>query len=77
MPLCRPSVRDQVTDLAGGFRRVVPGGRLLLAEVKSHSWVTRNGTAPLPAEDENCQLVTVTEEEIKNSVRVIPRLGTF
>lgn len=31
----------------------------------------------MPSEEENCHLVTVTEEEIKNCVRVIPRLDTL
>lgn len=31
----------------------------------------------MPSEEANCQLVTVTEEEIQNSVRVIPRLDTL
>lgn len=31
----------------------------------------------MPTEQENCHLVTVTEEEINNSVRVIPRLDTL
>lgn len=31
----------------------------------------------MPTEEENCHLVTVTEEEIKNCIRVIPRLDTL
>jgi len=31
----------------------------------------------MPSEGENCQLVTVTEEEIENCVRVVPRLDTL
>ncbi|KJH43956.1 hypothetical protein DICVIV_10022 [Dictyocaulus viviparus] len=31
----------------------------------------------MPSEEENCHLVTVTEEEIENCVRVIPRLDTL
>jgi [calcium/calmodulin-dependent protein kinase] kinase len=31
----------------------------------------------MPSEQDNCHLVTVTEEEIQNSVRVIPRLDTL
>lgn len=31
----------------------------------------------MPSESENCHLVTVTEEEIENCVRVIPRLDTL
>ncbi|PIO63971.1 hypothetical protein TELCIR_14413 [Teladorsagia circumcincta] len=45
--------------------------------VQVHAWVTRRGTCPMPSEEENCHLVTVTEEEIENCVRVIPRLDTL
>lgn len=31
----------------------------------------------MPSEQENCHLITVTDEEIRNSVRVIPRLDTL
>ena len=31
----------------------------------------------MPTEEDNCHLVTVTEEEIENSLRVIPRLDTL
>lgn len=31
----------------------------------------------MPTEDEHCHLVTVTDEEIENSVRIIPRLDTL
>lgn len=54
-----------------------PGHRLMLHEVKVHTWVTRDGTVPMSSEQENCHLVTVTEEEIENCVRVIPRLDTL
>lgn len=44
---------------------------------QSDRWVTKGGLFPMPSEEENCHLVTVTEEEIENSVRVIPRLDTL
>lgn len=44
---------------------------------QNNRWVTKNGLHPLPSEEENCHLVTVTEEDIENSVRVIPRLDTL
>lgn len=36
-----------------------------------------DGKLPMPSESENCQLITVTDEEIQNSLRVIPRLDTL
>uniref|UniRef100_A0A915CYV7 calcium/calmodulin-dependent protein kinase n=1 Tax=Ditylenchus dipsaci TaxID=166011 RepID=A0A915CYV7_9BILA len=47
------------------------------SEIKTNGWVTQDGNQPMPSEDENCHLVTVTEEEIENCVRVIPRLDTL
>jgi serine/threonine protein kinase len=50
-----------------------PVKRITLAAAKQHPWV--NGNEPLPSEADNCHLVTVTDEEVRNSVRNIPRLG--
>ncbi|GLH00285.1 Serine/threonine-protein kinase tricorner, partial [Gryllus bimaculatus] len=42
-----------------------------------HEWVTDGGAAPLPSEQENCQRVEVTEEEVEAVAQSIPRLGTL
>lgn len=39
-----------------------------------HPWVTKNGEDALPLEEEHCTVVEVTEEEVKNSVKLIPSL---
>jgi len=49
----------------------------MLQEIKRDVWVTRDGRCPMPSEDDNCHLVTVTEEDIENCVRSIPRLDTL
>ncbi|KAK6746363.1 hypothetical protein RB195_012463 [Necator americanus] len=72
-----PHLSDPLKDLILGMLKKDPGHRLLLQEVKIHAWVTRRGTCPMPSEEENCHLVTVTDEEIENCVRVIPRLDTL
>ncbi|XGW14304.1 hypothetical protein V3C99_000547 [Haemonchus contortus] len=72
-----PHLSDPLKDVILGLLKKDPGLRLLLQEVKVHAWVTRRGTCPMPSEEENCHLVTVTEEEIENCVRVIPRLDTL
>ncbi|CAJ0943531.1 unnamed protein product, partial [Ranitomeya imitator] len=41
-----------------------------------HPWVSKNGENPLPLEEEHCTIVEVTEEEVKNSVKLIPSLTT-
>ena len=40
-------------------------------------WVTKNGEFPLPTEDQNCILVTVTKEDIDNVVKHVPKLDTL
>ncbi|XP_044539305.1 calcium/calmodulin-dependent protein kinase kinase 1-like, partial [Gracilinanus agilis] len=47
-----------------------------LSLLKLHPWVTADGEQPLPSEEEHCSVVEVTEEEVKNSVKLIPRLPT-
>lgn len=42
-----------------------------------HPWVTENGSNPLPLEEEHCTAVEVTEEEVQNSVKLIPSLSTM
>lgn len=41
-----------------------------------HPWVTEKGAHPLPLEEEHCTAVEVTEEEVQNSVKLIPSLST-
>ena len=38
--------------------------------------MTCKNTMPLPSESDNCCLVTVTDEDVDNSVRIVPRLET-
>ncbi|KAG7262906.1 hypothetical protein CRUP_010552 [Coryphaenoides rupestris] len=40
-----------------------------------HQWVTQHGADPLPLEEEHCSVVEVTEEEVQNSIRLIPSLS--
>ncbi|EFO15236.2 serine/threonine protein kinase [Loa loa] len=54
-----------------------PGLRLMLNEIKEHDWITQNGRYPMPSEAENCDLITVTNEEIQNCVRCMPHLDTL
>uniref|UniRef100_A0A914DZ55 calcium/calmodulin-dependent protein kinase n=1 Tax=Acrobeloides nanus TaxID=290746 RepID=A0A914DZ55_9BILA len=72
-----PKISEQLKSLILGMLKKDPGHRLMLHEIKQNEWVTKFGLAPMPSEEANCQLVTVTEEEIENSVRVIPRLDTL
>lgn len=54
-----------------------PNNRINLQDIKEHDWVTGYGVYPLLKEDDNCQLVEVTDMEVENSVRSIPKLDTL
>ncbi|XP_053130938.1 calcium/calmodulin-dependent protein kinase kinase 1 isoform X2 [Hemicordylus capensis] len=51
-----------------------PETRITVPEIKLHPWVTKSGEDPLPLEEDHCTVVEVTEEEVKNSIKTIPRL---
>ncbi|MEQ2165274.1 hypothetical protein GOODEAATRI_015192 [Goodea atripinnis] len=40
-----------------------------------HPWVTENDSSPLPLEEEHCTAVEVTDEEVQNSIKLIPSLS--
>lgn len=39
--------------------------------------MTRDGKDPLPTEEENCVLVTLTDEDLDNVVKHVPKLDTL
>lgn len=49
---------------------------MFLPSPQLHPWVTKSGEEPLPSEEEHCSVVEVTEEEVKNSVKLIPSWTT-
>ncbi|XP_053728932.1 calcium/calmodulin-dependent protein kinase kinase 1b [Synchiropus splendidus] len=52
-----------------------PETRITVPEMKLHPWVTESGRDPLPLEEEHCWAVEVTEEEVQNSIKLIPSLS--
>ena len=42
-----------------------------------HPWVTSGGKQPMPAQEENCILITVTDEEVEDVVKHFARLDTL
>ena len=49
-----------------------------ILSIQEHSWVTKDGKFPLPAEEVNCSIyVTVTDEEVNQSVKIIPKIETL
>ena len=39
--------------------------------------MTKEGECVLPSEEENCILITITDEELDNCVKVVPKLETL
>ncbi|KAL7848573.1 hypothetical protein SRHO_G00201960 [Serrasalmus rhombeus] len=72
MPLISEELRELITRMLDK----VPETRITISEMKLHPWVTLNGLEPLPLEEEHCTVVEVTEEEVQNSVKLIPSLST-
>nr|CAD7572569.1 unnamed protein product [Timema californicum] len=72
-----PRVSDELKDLITRMLHKDPCQRLTMPEVKSHPWVTANGTKLLPSEEDNCVLVEVTDEEVMQVMKSIPKLDTL
>lgn len=72
-----PIISNSLKDLLLRMLDKDPTNRITLPEIKKHNWVTRNGAAPLPSEEENCVLVEVSDEEVLQVVKSIPKLDTL
>ncbi|XP_023603473.1 calcium/calmodulin-dependent protein kinase kinase 1 isoform X3 [Myotis lucifugus] len=71
-----PKVSEELKDLILKMLDKNPERRIGVPDIKLHPWVTKNGEEPLPSEEEHCSVVEVTEEEVKNSVKLIPSWTT-
>lgn len=71
-----PATSNDLKDLILRMLDKNPETRITLPEVKMHPWVTEDGTNPLPLEEEHCTALELTEEEVKNSIKLIPSLST-
>ena len=45
--------------------------------IQEHPWVTHGGKHPLPCTADNCTDIEVTEDDIQNSVKSIPKIKTL
>ncbi|KAK7483399.1 hypothetical protein BaRGS_00025339 [Batillaria attramentaria] len=72
-----PSISPELQRLILRMLDKQPETRITLPEIKVDPWVTLNGTLPLLPEVKNCVLVEVTEEEVQNVVKHIPKLDTL
>ncbi|KAA8594170.1 hypothetical protein FQN60_005004 [Etheostoma spectabile] len=71
-----PLISSELKELINRMLDKNPLTRITIPEIKLHMWVTENGSNPLPLEEEHCTAVEVTEEEVQNSVKLIPSLST-
>uniref|UniRef100_A0A2K5D8S1 calcium/calmodulin-dependent protein kinase n=1 Tax=Aotus nancymaae TaxID=37293 RepID=A0A2K5D8S1_AOTNA len=71
-----PKISEELKDLILKMLDKNPETRIGVPDIKLHPWVTKNGEEPLPSEEEHCSVVEVTEEEVKNSIRLIPSWTT-
>jgi len=72
-----PDVSPQLVHLLHRMLDKDPDTRITLPAIKRHDWVTRSGAEPLPTEQDNCQLVEVSEEEMMNVIKSVPKLNTL
>ena len=54
-----------------------PGDRIKLQDIKVHPWVTGHGLYPMMRQESNCCLIEVTDDEVENCVKSIPKLDTL
>jgi len=74
-----PETSPQLVHLLHRLLDKDPDTRITLPAVKRHDWVTRAGAEALPTERDNyCrEPVEVSEEEMMNVVKSIPKLNTL
>ncbi|XP_045172818.1 calcium/calmodulin-dependent protein kinase kinase 1-like isoform X2 [Mercenaria mercenaria] len=73
----KPAISEGIKDLILKMLDKNPETRITLPNIKLHPWVTKDEEFPLPTESENCILVTVTDEEVDNVVKHVPKLETL
>ncbi|XP_056099152.1 calcium/calmodulin-dependent protein kinase kinase 1b [Rhinichthys klamathensis goyatoka] len=71
----KPVISDGLKKLITRMLDKAPETRITLPEIKLHPWVTLDGTDLLPLEEEHCTVVEVTDEEVQNSVKLVPSLS--
>ncbi|XP_065055154.1 calcium/calmodulin-dependent protein kinase kinase 1-like isoform X2 [Rhopilema esculentum] len=72
-----PVVDPQLQDLISRLLAKDPKKRIRMQEIKEHPWVTKGGRESLPKTNENCVVIEVTDEDVKNSITLISRLSSL
>merc|ERR1719361_2217918 len=79
-PLHIPSPTHLSPELIDLLRQMLvkdPSERIKLEEIKVDRWVTGYGSYPMMRRESNCGLIEVTDDEVENSVKSIPKLDTL
>ncbi|KAJ2775407.1 hypothetical protein IWQ56_000045 [Coemansia nantahalensis] len=69
-----PDARDEkLQDLIRRMLDRDPKSRIAIPEIRTHPWVTRDGSVPLLTKDENCLHIveSITEDDVTNSIKSI------
>jgi len=72
-----PDVNPQAIDLISRLLAKQPKERITVLETKKHPWVTEGGLYVLPATEDHCKMIEVTEEEVRNSIKIISKLSSI
>lgn len=67
----------ELVDLLGSMLEKDPMDRIKLHDIKVHPWVTGHGFYPMLKMESNCCLIEVTDDEVENCVKSIPKLDTL
>ena len=72
-----PELSPELTDLLSRMLQKEPENRIKLQDLKTHPWVTGHGLYPMMKQESNCCLIEVTDDEVENCVKSIPKLDTL
>ncbi|XP_012943873.1 calcium/calmodulin-dependent protein kinase kinase 2 [Aplysia californica] len=72
-----PEVSKELKDIILRMLDKNPSTRITLSQLKDDPWVTCSSQFPLPSEEANCELVTITEEDVENVVKHVPKIETL
>ena len=74
-----PAISSACKDCIAKMLIKSPGERITLDGLKQHEWVTQSGANPMLDTSQNCPdgLIEISDDDIKNSIRTIPKLETL
>ncbi|KAF6041080.1 hypothetical protein EB796_000621 [Bugula neritina] len=74
-----PGISEGCKDCINQMLVKDPIERATLERLKQHHWVTKNNSSPMLSTAENCPngIIEISAEDIKNSIRTIPKIETL